>query len=271
MFRFFGFASVLLLIIYVSCSKTGKDNAVASDGHLKDSIVAGKKIFENACVRCHGMDASGLTGPSLKRPKLTHAPDRPSFTAVVEGGIAGTGMAGNWSLSDDEAHQIYAYILSLRNRGNETITGDTIAGRKIFFSYSCSNCHTVKGSGKAFGPDLSLIGASRNIAYLREALMDPGAKLPDSVDPDNGYGFSLYLPVTIVTLGGKEINGVRVNEDTYSIQVKDMNNNYYSFNKDQLKTIEKKYGQSLMPSFKNTLTPSQVENLVAYLHNLQNQ
>jgi cytochrome c oxidase cbb3-type subunit III len=271
MFRVFGIVSVLLLIIYASCSRTGNDKAVVSGEKLKDSIVAGKRIFENTCVRCHGMDASGLTGPSLRRHKLIHAPDRESFTTVVEGGIAGTGMAGNWAVTDDDAHQIYAYVQSLKSLGNEVISGDTLAGKQVYLRYGCSNCHTVKGAGGALGPDLSLIGASRNAAYLRQSLTDPGAALPNSVDQDNGYGFSLYLPVRVVTLNGKEINGIRINEDTYSIQLKDDNNKYYSFDKDQLKILEKKYGQSLMPSFKNALTADQIENLVAYLHNLQDQ
>jgi putative heme-binding domain-containing protein len=123
----------------------------------------------------------------------------------------------------------------------------------------------MNGQGNGIGPDLSEIGFSRNPAYLRQSLTDPGAALPESTDPDNGYGFSLYLPVKIVAADGKEITGLRVNEDTYTIQIRDTGNHFYSFEKNQLKSLEKEYGQSLMPSFKKTLSDQEIDNLVAFL------
>src|SRR6266700_482277 len=90
-----------VLIFSVSCNNNPKGNAAShSDAYMTDSVAAGKKLFEATCVRCHGMDGSGLTGPSLKRAKLAHAPDVASFTTVVEQGLQGTGMPGNWAFSD---------------------------------------------------------------------------------------------------------------------------------------------------------------------------
>jgi len=183
----------------------------------------------------------------------------------VEQGIMGTGMPSNWSISDGECRELYAYIGYLKNQGRETPPGDSAAGSLVYKSAACSKCHMMNGQGNTFGPDLSAIGFTRNPAYLRQALIDPGAALPESTDPDNGYGFSLYLPVKIVTAEGKEIVGVRINEDTYTIQIKDQENNYYSFDKNQLRSLQKLYGQSLMPSFKSTLSDQEVNNLVAFL------
>jgi cytochrome c oxidase cbb3-type subunit III len=180
-------------------------------------------------------------------------------------------MPANWAFADSECHQLYAYINYLKNQGKETPKGDTAAGKLVYTKSGCVSCHMMNGQGNSFGPDLSQIGASRNAAYLREAIIDPGATLPESTDPDNGYGFSLYLPVKIITVEGKEITGLRVNEDTYTIQIKDVSNNYYSFNKEQLRSVEKEYGQSLMPSFKTTLTNKEIENIVAYLYKSGNQ
>ena len=200
-----------------------------------------------------------------------HAPYVVSFTAVMEQGIAGTGMPGNWAISDSECHQLYVYINYLKNRGKESPKGDTAKGRMIYTISGCANCHMMNGEGNSVGPELSEIGSSRNTSYLRRALIDPGATLPESTDIDNGYGFSLYLPVKIITVDGKEITGLRVNEDTYTIQLKDAANNYYSFNKDQLKSVEKQYGQSLMPSFTTKFTDKDIENLVAFLYKSGNQ
>jgi cytochrome c oxidase cbb3-type subunit III len=271
MYKVFIFLFSFTLLVLASCNNNGKESALSNNTPIPDSALSGKKIFENNCVRCHGMDASGLTGPSLRRQKLLHAPDLASFTSVVENGIGGTGMPSNWSLSDSECHQLYVYINSLKNQVREAVSGNSAAGKLVYLRTGCENCHMVNGSGNSIGPDLSDIGAIRNPAYLRQALLDPGAALPESTDPDNGYGFSLYLPVKAVTKEGKEITGLRINEDTYTIQLKDISNNYYSFYKDSLQSIDKEFGQSLMPSFKTALSNTEIENLVSYLHNLGNQ
>jgi len=259
---------VTMFIAAAACFNNSQKNGAISSGSggMTDSAAAGKKLFEATCVRCHGMDGSGLTGPSLKRARLIHAPDETSFISVVEGGIAGTGMPSNWAFTDDDCKQLYAYVSYIKNQGKETPPGDSTEGKLVYVKSGCANCHMMNGEGNSIGPDLSEIGASRNPAYLRQALIDPGAALPESTDLDNGYGFSLYLPVKISTLDGREISGLRINEDTYTIQLKDAGNNYYSFNKDQLKSIDKLYGQSLMPSFKTTLTGKEIEDLVAYLY-----
>jgi putative heme-binding domain-containing protein len=260
-----------LLIEFARCKEATNNKTPADLSRLPDTALAGKEIFENNCVRCHGMDASGLTGPSLRKPKLKHAPDLVSFTKVVEQGIPGTGMPSNWSYSDSECLQIYRYLKWLRTSDQDHTDGDSAAGKLVYAKAGCQKCHTINGIGIGIGPDLSEIGSSRNASYLKQALIDPGAALPESTDPDNGYGFSLYLPVTIITADGKEIDGLRINEDTYTIQIRDLGNNLFSFNKDQEKSIEKKLGQSLMPSFKSTLTETEINNLVAYLHNLGSQ
>jgi len=260
------------LIVSASCNHdVKKDTTSNSQAGLSDSIAEGKKLFEATCVRCHGMDGSGLTGPSLKKAKLKHAPDIVSFTSVVEQGIAGTGMPSNWAFTDGDCHQLYAYVNYLKNQGRETPEGDAAAGNLVYKNAGCAKCHTTNGEGNSFGPDLSEIGFSRNPSYLRQSIIDPGATLPESTDLDNGYGFSLYLPVKIVEADGKTIIGLRVNEDTYTIQVRDAGNNFYSFDKTQLKSLEKQYGQSLMPSYKNVLSSQELNNLVAFLFKSGNQ
>ena len=262
----------IIVIAFSACNNNRQQNeTVAIVANLPDSVLEGKKTFEASCVRCHGMDASGLTGPSLKRPKLKHVNDIASFINVVEFGIIGTGMPSNWAISDSDCHQLYAYINYLKNQGKETPKGDSAAGSKVYTSSGCASCHIMNGEGNSIGPELSEIGASRNAAYLQQAIIDPAAALPESTDIDNGYGFSLYLPIKIITNDGTSITGLRINEDTYTIQIKDAANNYYSFNKDELKSIEKQYGQSLMPSFKNKLSDKQIENLVAFLYKSGNQ
>jgi putative heme-binding domain-containing protein len=261
---------VIFSILVASCNTPGKKNVAAETSGFPDSVIVGKKLFESNCVRCHGMDGSGLTGPSLRRPVLPHAPDRSAFTKVVGEGIPGTGMPGNWSYNEDDIFQIYSYILFLRQQGHESVEGDTAKGRLVYDKAGCSACHMLNGKGRSVGPDLSEIGVTRNATYLRQAVTDPGSALPERSDPDMGYGFSMYLPVVVTTSDGKEITGLRVNEDSYTIQLKDLTNKFYSFNKSSLKSIHKEYGKSLMPSYRGVLSKNDIENLVAFLYNKGN-
>ena len=68
------------------------------------------------------------------------------------------------------------------------------------------------------GPELTRIGLRRGADYLREALSAPAAKLPVSRSGLRS-GFFEYLPVRIVTRAGDIYNGMRMNEDAFTIQL----------------------------------------------------
>ncbi len=72
----------------------------------------------------------------------------------------------------------------------------------------------------------------------------------------------------VVTKSGKEISGIRINEDTFTIQLKDVGGHYYSFDKSALKSITTEPGKSFMPSFTN-LSAGDLDDLVAYLASLK--
>jgi putative membrane-bound dehydrogenase-like protein len=85
--------------------------------------------------------------------------------------------------------------------------GDAVAGEAIFRTSAIANCiacHTVGGTGGAVGPRLDGIAARQNEAYLRESVLDPGAKLAD------GYtqlGISPMPPMSLI-LKSQEIEDV---------------------------------------------------------------
>jgi len=114
------------------------------------------------------------------------------------------------------------------------------------------------GEGGVAGPDLSIIGAVRSASHLRESLVDPQAAVPED-----------YLLVTVVPKNGASVTGARVNEDSFSIQVRDNSGRSYSFWKSEITNIEKQRGKSPMPSFKEQLSDSELTDLVAYLASLK--
>ena len=93
---------------------------------------------------------------------------------------------------------------------------------------------------------------------MREALIDPEAAVP------NGF-----LQVRIVTEDGRALTGVRVNEDGFSIQFRDLSGRLYSFWKTELDTLDPQWRRSPMPSYATRLTTQQTDDLVAYLVSLK--
>jgi ubiquinol-cytochrome c reductase cytochrome b subunit len=56
-------------------------------------------------------------------------------------------------------------------------------GREVYEAQGCSACHVVRGRGTAAGPDLTRIGASRDIEWLKRFLRNPTAVKPGSPMP----------------------------------------------------------------------------------------
>jgi mono/diheme cytochrome c family protein len=77
-------------------------------------------------------------------------------------------------------------------------------------------------------------------------------------------------PVRVVTKDGTVINGRRLNEDTYSLQIIDDRERLHSLLKADLRefTIAK---TSPMPSAKGTLSDAEIADTLAYLLTLKGQ
>ena len=116
-------------------------------------------------------------------------------------------------------------------------------GRAVYEGQRCSICHIVNGAGSSLGPELTEVGARRGAQYLRKKLLNPGDETADG-----------FLLIRAVMADGREFRGIRVNEDSFTIQIKDASNRFYSFRKADLARLEKEFGKSLMPSFTATLS-----------------
>ncbi|MCP5119048.1 MAG: c-type cytochrome, partial [bacterium] len=221
----------------------------------------GERLFKGHCARCHGMEGGGGEGANLARAKLRHATDEEALFSVIKDGIPGTGMPGAWSMSDSEVRQVSAYVLSLGRTSAQPVSGDPQRGESIYRTKGgCSVCHIVGGEGRSRGPDLTGIGDRRGIAYLREALLNPGTALPEGPS-----GFKSFLSVRAVTADDREVRGIRVSEDSFTIQLRDADNRLHSIRKTALKRLEKEFDKSPMPSYESTLSSAEVDDLVAYL------
>ena len=73
----------------------------------------------------------------------------------------------------------------------------------------------------------------------------------------------------VTTLDGRQITGARINEDPFSIQVRDASGRVYSFWKEELRELHRDWGKSPMSSYKDKLTPAEIDDLVSYLSSLR--
>ena len=146
------------------------------------------------------------------------APDDVSlFRVIRDGGTPGTKMPAN-PLPPNQLWQLVEFVRSMGRAEGAKSTGDPKRGQQIYASKGgCSNCHSIGGHGGGIGPDLSDIGMRQNAAQVRVSLVDPDASVP--LD---------YLRVRVVTKDGQSITGVRVIEDSFSIQIRDLSNQFHS-------------------------------------------
>jgi putative heme-binding domain-containing protein len=164
------------------------------------------------------------------------------------------------------------YVRGLGRVQPAQVSGDPANGERLFWSKAnCGQCHTVGARGGRIGPYLTGIGARRGPEHLRESLLNPEGEVPDTFTsyrrvifmPDN------FLQVRVVTQDGTRITGARVNEDTFTIQIRDYSGRLYSFRKDELRELHEDWGKSPMPSYRSVLSESEIRDMIAYLVSLQ--
>jgi putative heme-binding domain-containing protein len=223
-----------------------------------EDIAQGKKLFVGHCAYCHAMGGTGDRGPSLTRPDLLHAPNNEALFKLIQSGIDGSEMPAAWQMTDHEIWQVAGYVRSLGRTEATPLPGDPTRGKSLFEAKGCSSCHIVNGGGSALGPDLTNVGARRSPAYLLNVLTDPGSKVPEG-----------FLMVRVTTSDGRPVEGIRLNEDTFTIQIRDLANKVHSFRKSELVELKKEFGKSPMPSFKTALQGAEMDDLVAYMSSLR--
>jgi putative heme-binding domain-containing protein len=258
-----GMSCVALAVLAVGAASRSTCSPAVVTSSAAPEQARGKRLFEGHCGRCHGMQGSGGTGANLRRARLRHAGDDETLFNLIRKGIAGTGMPAMWALSDDEVRDVIAHVRSLGRVPAEPLPGDPDKGRLIYHKAHCGNCHIIAGTGGNLGPELSDVGDRRGIQFLRSALLHPGKERILNAD-----GYATFVPMLAVTRDGRLLTGMRVNEDTFTIQLRDTNNRLHSLQKSDLEELRKLDG-SMMPAYAETLSQADIDHLVSYLARLK--
>ena len=194
--------------------------------------------------------------------------------ALLRRGIPGTEMPAlpEEVVPDEPLRRLADYVLGLGARGKEANAEMAPGGATLFRGKGkCLACHRVNGAGGTSGPDLSDIGRTRQPEWLRQAVVQPEKALYDSF---GGYRWTInipdnYLLVEVTTHAGERISGSRLNEDPFSIQIRDGNGRIRSFLKDELTEVHKQWGQTPMPSYRAVFSATELDELIQYLASLR--
>jgi putative heme-binding domain-containing protein len=238
--------------LFAACDAL-KPFAGGSTVYTHDQLVErGRHVFEQNCAVCHGMDASGGRGPNLRRAHIARAPDEAALCDLIETGIPPEMPDGGF-MTDEDVREVVAFVRSVGRSAATAVTGDAAHGARVFAAGGCAACHILAGAGKGFGPELTDLGDRRSAAYVRQVLLDPPSRLPAE-----------FLMLRATSRSGAAVEGIRVNEDDFSVQLKDAAGNFHSFDKAGLASLERLEGRTPMPSFAK-LPPADLDDLIAFL------
>jgi putative heme-binding domain-containing protein len=163
-------------------------------------------------------------------------------------------MPDAWFLSKEEIANVAAYVRSIGNVPPETLPGDPARGKAIYARSGCSACHILAGEGTGYGPELTEVGVRRGSARLRETLQAPAKTIPEN-----------FLFAEAITSSGETVRGIRLNEDTFTIQLKDQQGRIHSFGKSDLRALKKLRGETPMPSYASALSAAELDDLINFL------
>ena len=223
-------------------------------------IVYGASLYKARCVTCHGEQGDAIGGVNLRSGKFRNAVTDNDLARFIRAGSPAAGMPP-FPLDNAEMAGVTAYLRNMNTFDTASVkAGDAARGRAIFEGKGgCVACHRVGRVGSRVAPNLSDIGSQRSPGSLQRSLLDPSSQM-----------MPINRPVRLVKKDGTIINGRRLNEDTYSIQVIDDKERLHSILKADLKefTISK---VSPMPSFKDTLNSGEIADVLGYLQSLKGQ
>ena len=105
------------------------------------AAATGAELFAGNCASCHGADASGNTGPSIRC-------SRNAGFAVINGvvGAFPSYMPALFEITDPEIAKIQSYLRDLCPQ-------DSATGAEMFAT-NCAACHGLSGAGDSGRPDI---------------------------------------------------------------------------------------------------------------------
>jgi mono/diheme cytochrome c family protein len=230
-------------------------------GSLTGDVARGKTIFEGkgACGTCHAINgAGGTSGPDLAGARggggrggagaVAAIPPAPGGGAPPAGGppAAGGGRGGAGG----------------RGGGAPGAGAPGAAGRGGGGAPAAGAPPAAAAGGRGGGGGAPAGGgggrgnAAPNPQQLERSIIDPSAEIAPQ-----------YRIYQVVTKANVTARGTLLNQDTFSVQMRDSGDKLMSFWKQDLREFG--FVPSPMPSYKDKLTPQEIADVVSYLVSLR--
>ena len=224
--------------------------------YSQEDIAAGNRVYAAQCLQCHGRDGDQISGVDLRRGLFRRSTTDEELASVITNGTS-AGMPA-FKLQPAELAGAIAFIRAHFDTTASVRLGDANRGRAIFEDKGmCGTCHRVGGRGPRTAPDLSDIGIARAPAALERSIRDPSSAM-----------VPINRPVKIVLKTGAIVQGRRLNEDTFSVQIIDEQERLMSIAKRDVKSFEVST-KSSMPAYADRLSAAEIADVVAYLLTLR--
>jgi putative heme-binding domain-containing protein len=233
-------------------------------GHPEDyarvDVQHGARLYAEHCDRCHSADGNGVSGVDLRSGKFRNATTDNQLRTVITNGFPTAGMPP-FKFDAADLTGLVAYLRNMNSIDRGSLRPGNAAHGQIVLETkgACLSCHRINDKGSRKGPNLSDIGANRSAGSLERSLIDPSSQM-----------WPINRPIHIVTKDGKVINGRRLNEDTYTVQIADEEGRLLALNKADLKEFIVST-KSTMPSYKEELTAEELADVVSFLLTLKGQ
>jgi putative membrane-bound dehydrogenase-like protein len=172
--------------------------------------------------------------------------------------VVGSGFTDVWGPVERGAtdERVYSRYRALLNDSLMMGRANAQNGRALFLR-TCGACHKMYGEGGAIGPDLT--GSNRaNVDYLLSNVLEPNAEVPDS-----------YKMVVVTTRDGRNFSGNMIAETDRQLTLRIVGRDPVVINKSEIQSREATAVSMMPPRLFDTLTESEVVDLVGYLRTVQ--
>jgi putative heme-binding domain-containing protein len=220
-------------------------------------LLDGQRAYSERCATCHGPNGDLIPNIDFSRGQFRRPMADADLVRIIRQGIPNTPMPAT-NVTEAQASQIVAYLRSLAaGKSAAVIAGDAVRGKTVFDTKgNCTSCHSVAGIGAHKAPDLANVGGLRRTPELERSLLEPQA----DVQPNHRH-------YRVVLQDGTTVTGWLLGYDTFNIRMLDSREELRSFAKSDLKSHG--FTESPMPSYRNTLTPQEIADIVSYLSTLR--
>ena len=245
-----------LLTAATIAATTAGGAEMADHTYTAEALATGAEVYVENCALCHGPDGTWVPDVNLARGEFPTVVTDADLRRVITEGAAGGRMPA-FNLNADRLDGIIAFMRTGFDPDGEPVTlGDAARGATVFNGAGgCNTCHRVNGVGPYTAPDLSNVARRRTPAALQRTIRQPETAL-----------LPINRAVTILTRDEELIEGRRLNEDTFTVQLMDAKGQLRSLAKADLVRFEVTQVPTHEPTY---LSDDDVADLVAYLLTLR--